>query len=120
MSHIVKIQTEIRDRQALDSACRRLQIALPQAGTFQVYQVQATGLKVDLPHWKYPVVCDLLTGELHYDNYGGRWGEESQLHQLLQTYAVEKTCLEARKQGYSATEQILSDGTIKVTVNMAA
>ena len=35
---------------------------------------------------------------------------------FLQAYAVEMAKLEARKQGYSAYEQPLSDGSIKVTL----
>lgn len=38
-----------------------------------------------------PVVCQLQTGELHYDNFGGRWGQQQELDQFLQAYAVEKS-----------------------------
>ena len=77
---------------------------------------EATGWQVRLPKWRYPVVCDIATGELRYDNYGGHWGDQSHLDQFLQSYAVEKASLEARKQGYIVTEQALADGSIKLTV----
>jgi hypothetical protein len=57
---------------------------------------------------------------VRYDNYGGRWGEQAQLDRFLQTYAVEKVKLEARKKGYQVTEQALADGAIKLQVVEAA
>jgi hypothetical protein len=35
---------------------------------------------------------------------------------LFQGYAVEKTKLEARKQGHTVHEQALADGSVKLTV----
>ena len=72
-----------------------------------------------LPSWRYPVVCDLASGQLQYDDYGGRWGERKHLDAFLQSYAVEKAHLEARKRGHSATEQQLADGSIKLTIQVA-
>ncbi len=57
---------------------------------------------------------------LCYDNYNGRWGDQQHLDFFLQIYAVEKAKLEARKQGYSAIEQPLADGSIKVTIQVGA
>ena len=57
-----------------------------------------------------------LSGTVRYDNYGGAWGEQAHLDRFLQTYAVEKAKLEARKKGYAVSEQILDDGSIKVQI----
>ena len=51
---------------------------------------------MQLPQWTFPIVCNTSTGELKYDNYGGRWGQQCHLDQFLQAYAVEKARLEAR------------------------
>lgn len=118
MSHIVQIQTEIRDPAALGAACQRLHLGVPVQGTFKLYSDQATGLAVKLAGWRYPVVCDTVNGQVRYDNFGGLWGKQSQLDQLLQCYAVEKAKLEARKQGHSVIEQQLADGSIKLTVHV--
>ncbi|MEQ8786073.1 MAG: DUF1257 domain-containing protein, partial [Pirellulaceae bacterium] len=75
-------------------------------------------MAVDLPHWRYPVVCDTSTGELKYDNFNGRWGKQRRLDAFLQAYAVEAAKLAARKQGHSVTEQQLDDGSIKLTVQV--
>ena len=117
MSHIVEIKTEIRDEAAVKAACSRLHLPQPTRGTFQLYSTTETGLGIELPHWKYPVVANTDTGELRYDNYEGRWGSQEFLDQLLQMYAVEKAKIEARKKGHMVTEQRLDSGSIKLTVN---
>jgi len=117
MSHIVEIQTEVRDADALRAACVRLRWEPPTQGQARLFSREASGLIVTLPDWKYPVVFDPVTGDAKYDNYGGRWGEQVQLDRFLQMYAVERTKLEARKHGHSCTEQPLEDGRIKLTVH---
>ena len=118
MSHIVSIETEIRDREALTAACRRLGLPRPVAGTARLFSGKAAGLIVKLPGWRYPVAVDTQAGKIHYDNYQGRWGDRQQLDKLRQAYAVEKTCLEARKAGHSVVEQELSDGSIKLVIQV--
>ena len=118
MSHIVEIKTEVRDEAAVKAACVRLQIPTPEHKTVRLFNATATGLCVQLPGWSYPVVANLQTGQLQYDNYGGHWGEQSRLNKFLQAYAVEKAKIEARKKGHMVTETSLQDGSIKVTVRV--
>jgi hypothetical protein len=118
VSHIVSIKTEIRDAGAVRAACQRLRLPAPVDGTHKLFTSQATGLGVQLPKWRYPVVCDLGTGQLQYDNYRGRWGEQKYLDAFLQSYAVEKAKIEARRKGHQVTEAKLSDGSIKLTINV--
>jgi hypothetical protein len=73
---------------------------------------------VQLPGWRYPLVCDLKTGQLQYDNYQGYWGEQKHLDAFLQGYAVEKAKLEARKKGHSVSETRLEDGSIRLAVRV--
>lgn len=118
MSHIVRVETRIRDVLAVRAACRRLGLAEPKHGTAKLFSGEASGLLVELPAWRYPVVIDTASGEARYDNYEGRWGEQKCLDALLQAYAVEKTKIEARRKGHVCTEQQLADGSIKLTVNV--
>ena len=118
MSHIVQIQTEVRDPVAIQAACRRLGLAPPVQGQVKLFTSEATGLAVQLPGWEYPVVCNTTTGELKYDNFGGRWGDPEKLGLLLQMYAVEKARLEAKRQGHTVTEQQLEGGSIKLVVQV--
>jgi hypothetical protein len=83
MSHTVEIQTEVRDLTALQAACRRNSLPPAAQGTHQLFAGPQTGWRVNLPGWQYPVVADLETGKLAYDNFGGRWGESSHLDRFL-------------------------------------
>ena len=118
MSHIVEIKTEIRDEAAVKAACVRLQIPTPEHKTVRLFSATVTGLCVQFPGWRYPVVADLATGKLAYDNYEGHWGEQKHLDAFLQGYAVEKAKLEARKKGHSVSETKLQDGSIRVVVKI--
>jgi len=118
MSHIVMIRTEIRDRAAIEAACRRLRLKPPVNGTTRLFSTETTGLLVELPGWRYPVVCLLKTGELKYDNYEGRWGDKKELGRLLQAYAVELAKTEAVRKGHRVHENTLSSGDIRLTVEL--
>ena len=116
MSHIVQIQTEIRDATAIRAACNRLRLPESIFGEVKLFSSSVTGLAVQFPEWRYSVVCDIATAKIPFDNYGGRWGKQKELDRFVQGYAVEKAKIEARKKGHSVTEQQLEDGSIKVVV----
>jgi hypothetical protein len=118
LSHIVEIKTEVRDEQAVKAACARLNLAAPEHKTVRLFNATATGLCVQLPGWQYPVVANLQTGQVQYDNYGGHWGEQKHLNAFLQAYAVEKARIEARKKGHAVSETRLQDGSIRVTIRV--
>ena len=118
MSHVVQIRTQVKDPVAIRAGCDRLKLAEPVYGKTKLFSSTLTGWAVTLPEWRYPVVCDVDSGELAFDNYEGRWGERNRLDEFLQAYAVEKAKLEARKKGYSASEQTLADGSIKVSISV--
>ena len=118
MSHIVEIQTEIRDPVAVRAACQRLGLPPAVDETVTLYSGQARGLAVRLPGWRYPVVCNPVTGDLRYDNFNGRWGQQHELDRFLQRYAVEKTRIEAHRKGHRITEQVLADGSIKLSIQI--
>lgn len=116
MSHVVQIQTEVRDAVAIRAACDRLQLPEPVHGEAKLFSSTATGWQVRLPNWRYPVVCDVTTSQMAYDNFAGRWGRRQELDRFLQGYAVEKTKIEARRKNYTVSEQLLTDGSIKLTI----
>ena len=118
MSHIVQIQTEVRDPTAVAAACRRLALPEPVHGTATLFSGEATGLLVKLPDWLYPICIDTASGTMKFDNYSGSWGDQEHLDQFMQAYAVEKAAIEARKKGYTVTEQTLADGSIRLTVQV--
>ena len=129
MSHIVTIQTRMRDRAALSAACRRLGLAEPVEGSYErniwdehgeyTGGIAISGLLVRLPGWTFPVAVQ-ADGTSLYDNYGGKWGELAHLHKLLQAYAVEAARIQARRSGRTFTEQPLPDGSIRLTISEAS
>ena len=118
MSHIVTLHVHVKDAAAVHNACKRLNLPAPVQGSTKLFDGEATGLAVQLPGWVYPVVADLTSGEIRYDDFNGRWGDERYLAKFLQTYAVERTHIEARKKGHLCTEQTLADGSIKLTIQV--
>ena len=118
MSHIVTIQTKVHDPAAVQAACQRLGLPEAAEGTARLYSGEATGLLVRLPGWLYPVVADTATGALRFDNYGGAWGSQEQLNKFMQSYALEKARLEARRRGHTVVEQPLPDGSVRLTITV--
>lgn len=118
MSHIVTIQTQIKDVAALRLATKRLGLTEPVYGTAKLFSNEAIGWQVQLSQWRYPVVADVETGNLAYDNYEGRWGNQAELDRLMQRYAIEKASLEARRKGHTVLEQPLENGTVKLTIQV--
>ena len=116
MSHIVTVQTKVRDPNAITAACARLNLPTPVQGNAKLFSGECAGLLVRLPGWQYPAVIDTQTGEIQFDNFNGHWGDQQHLDRFLQMYAVEKAKLEARKKGYTMSEQTLSDGSIKLQI----
>ncbi len=120
MSHIVAIKTEVRDATAVRAACQRLALPEPVQGKHKIFTGNVEGLAVNLPDWHYPVVADLASGQVKFDNYRGEWGDQKHLDRFLQAYAVEKVKIESRRKGHLVSESTLADGSIKLTVQVGA
>jgi hypothetical protein len=116
MSHIVSIQTKVHDPTAIAAACQRMSLSAPSQGTATLFSGEVTGLLVQLPGWQYPAVIDTQSGTVQFDNFEGHWGDQAHLDKFLQMYAVEKAKLEARKKGFTVSEQSLNDGSIKLQI----
>ena len=117
MSHIVTIKSQIKDTAAVRAACQRLGLPAPVQGKTKLFRAEVEGLAVQLPDWHYPVICDTASGQLKYDNFNGRWGDQRHLDKFLQIYAVEKVRLEARRHGHQCGTE-LADGSIKLTIQV--
>jgi hypothetical protein len=116
MSHLVSIETRMKDPAAVAAACQRMGLPAPVQGTAQFYSGEATGLLVHLPGWVYPAVIDPQTGTVRCDTYEGGWGDAAHLDRFLQMYVVEECRLQARGKGYPVSEQQLADGSIRVEI----
>ncbi|MCL2349360.1 MAG: DUF1257 domain-containing protein, partial [Planctomycetaceae bacterium] len=76
MSHIVEMTVEVRDLEAIRTTCKRMTLKEPCHGKATLFRKTVEGTLVQLPGWKYPVVVDLQTGKIQYDNYNGNWGTQ--------------------------------------------
>ena len=117
MSHIVTIESKVRDPGAITAACARLNLPAPVQGTAQLFSGECTGLLVQFPGWHYPAVIDTQTGQVKFDNFEGNWGDPVHLDQASCKFMQSRRRkLEARKRGYTVTEQAISDGSIKLQI----
>ena len=116
MSHVVTIETKLKDPAALSAACARLRLPEPKTETVKFFDgSEHEGLAVRPPGFVYPVVVK-EDGTTLSDTYGGRWGDDAFLGRLKQAYAVEAAKLQAKARGHRCTETPLPDGGVKLTV----
>ena len=125
MSHISKIELEVRDLGVLSQACGRLGLNLIRdQKTFKRYGQDARcDHAIKIPEVSYEIGVirkENAAFELQCDFYDrgiekaiGRQGGL-----LKQAYAVEKTKLEARRKGYSVLEKRTETG-IRLHVRMS-
>ena len=92
-----QIQTDVRDAEALRAACRQLGLPEPVLGAFPVGSAVASGFAVRLPGWRYPVVCQLDTGLVQFENSHGEWGEKCAMDRFLDACAMETDNVEDRR-----------------------
>jgi len=119
MSHTVKRKTTVKNLTALKRALSKIAGAkLLGNDRYQFYSGSATGIGISLPNWRYPIVVDTQTGEVAFDNYEGRWGDQHDLDNMLQKYAVEAATMQAEALGANYEVATLDNGDIKITVNV--
>ena len=124
MSHISKIELEVRDLGILGQACARLGLNLIRGQqTFKWYGKEAEcehAIKVPDANYEIGVINENGIYELNCDFYDRKIekviGRQGGL--LKQAYAVEKTRVEARKKGYSVLERKTENG-IRLHVRIA-
>ncbi len=126
MSHISRIEIEVRDLATLKAACQRLGLSFKnEQKTFKWFGNEdgACDHAIEIPGASYQigVVQTSRTFELNCDWYDPMLekgiGRNGGL--LKQAYGVEKTKLEARRKGYSVTEEQTETGT-RLRVRVAA
>jgi hypothetical protein len=124
MSHISKIELEVRDLGILGQACKRLGLGLIRGKRqFRWYgndapcdhAIRVPGADYEIgvitKNGRYELSCDFYDRAL--ETVIGRQGGL-----LRQAYAVEKTKTEARKKGYSVRERKTDTG-IRVQVRIS-
>ena len=122
MSHFTTINTQIKDLEALRSACTELGLSLLQNANARGYVSNTTKgefvIRLKGPYdialnkqkdSSYGITADLWAGHVEKEvgkNYG----------RLMQLYAVHKATREARKKGHFVTRSAKQDGSIKLVI----
>lgn len=117
MSHVTTIDLEIKDTGCLKDACDHLGYDYKEGATVSLYERTAVFKNctaIQMPGWNYPVA--LKDGRLHYDNYGGAWGNISSLDALRQRYARNVAVKEAKRKGFRVTEKV-ENGSVKLRLS---
>ena len=122
MSHFTTINTQIKDLEALRSACTELGLSLLQKTDARGYAnhvlkgefvIRLKGpFDIALNKNKdssYGITADLWAGHVEKE-VGKDYGR------LLQLYAVHKATREARKKGHFVTRSAKQDGSIKLVI----
>lgn len=116
MSHISKIELEVRDLGILGQACKKIGLKFIKGqGSFRWYAKEAPcdhAIKVPGAEYEIGVISKDGRYELNCDFYDRNLekviGNQGGL--LKQAYAVEKTKIEARRKGYSVMERKTNTG----------
>jgi hypothetical protein len=125
MSHFTTIKTQIKDIEALRSACNELGLALLQnveargyyenkiKGDFVVQLKGPYDIALNKqPDGSFGLTADLWNGHVEQE-VGQGYGK------LLQLYGVHKAMREARKKGHLVRRSQLQNGAIKLLIAVA-
>ena len=122
MSHFTTVKTEIRDAEALKSACAELGFGFMENARARGFNGRTLKgdyvLRLKGPYdiavsrtagGAMALACDWWDG--HVENEAGPgYGR------LLQIYGVHKTAAEARRKGYTVRRRALADGSVKLVI----
>ena len=122
MSHFTTVDTQIRDVDALQSACEELGLQMQENTTARGYGSQTRRgeyvIKLKGPYdialnrqenGSYALECDWWGGHVEKE-VGKNFGR------ILQLYGVHKASREARRKGYTVRRKQHADGAIKLVI----
>ena len=115
MSHIVTVETMLKNPASISKACKRLKWKCVEKGVGVFYNGSSeSGCVVNPTDWKYPIVIK-KDGVVDVDTYNGSLGDINDLSRLKQYYALEETKTTLSTQGLYGYEEEHEDGSITLT-----
>lgn len=100
MSHIVKVALKFKVQQALDHAVKVASEGAEQVNDYQFFNRKtASGLGIQFKGWNYKAVIN-SDGTMVYDNYKGKWGNQSHMDNFCKEYTFEIARSWAMEMGY--------------------
>jgi uncharacterized membrane protein len=112
MSHVVTLEYKLTDRGALEQACSKLGLTIKARATGEGSLHNITGLGIKLPNWNYDVIIT-EDGKVNYDNWNGRWGNQSELNKLITQYNYEVVVAALNAEGY---EYVIDETEDKIEI----
>lgn len=114
MSHIVQAALKLTERKHLLAAIEQLGLKNLGEARHKLYSGNyVQGLGIQFKGWNHPVVID-SEGTAHYDNFGGTWGNQDNLDELCQRYALIGAEETAAIEGYIYNQTTLENGDVEV------
>lgn len=120
MSHTVTVAVKMTNREALMAAAQHLHLECLPERDHRIYSGTYHGMGFQLKDWNYPVIINPETGDAKYDNFGGNWGKQDMLDELVQRYGIEVARLEAEASGYCFSEERADNGDVVCTLEQFA
>lgn len=97
-SHTVSVSVEFRSPEAFAAAAIALGGEDLGHGCHKLFEDSHTGRAVQLPGWTFPIV--LAGGELKFDNYNGKWGDQKDIDRLTAEYTLAASVEAAEQLGW--------------------
>lgn len=121
VSHIRNAELQVKNPRLLQIVCSNLGLPFQFAepGKKLPVKIFSTTVEADasfqLKGWKFPCAVNFESGDLSCDNYGGQWGNEKELHQFQQRYAVE-----GAREHYATTERMRCESSVELENGIVA
>lgn len=121
MSHKVTVKTQVKDVCIAIAAASALGLR-PTSGehTVELFSGRVRcNFSVKLPGWEYPIAVDTRSGECHFDNYNGKWGDVERLRDFVQEYTLqvaEAEAAELEMRGYTLARVQQENGDIQLQI----
>lgn len=133
MSHITKVDLQIKDLTALQAAAKRLGLEFAAATEHRYFGNKMNPCEYKLSIKDNPIAYEIGvaraedgTYALSYDAWGGGNGmmaivstDGKNLNKIKQAYGVELAKSHLRKQGHRITERVRPDGSIEIQAAIA-
>jgi hypothetical protein len=98
-SHTVTIDVKFSNVDAFAAAVAELGGKFIGRGSHNLFGTMVAGFGATLPNWRYPIVAK-FDGSVAFDNYNGKWGDESDVNRLRSEYAIAAAKLAAEQLGW--------------------
>jgi hypothetical protein len=108
-------RTQVKNREQLERVLTDMGVAYEHLSSYTMFDGETVNdaLVFRPNNWSHDVAVP-KSGNLRYDNYEGKWGDEAELDKILQAYSVAELKYQSELEGYIITETRLDNGDIEL------